>query len=265
MFSGLALETVAILTCVAFAAGLIDALAGGGGLLALPALLLAGLDPVQALGTNKAQAVFGSGSSTLRFTRKGMIDWKRTSPMALMALIGGALGAVAVNVVPRGALQAVMPIFLIVIALFFIFSKRVSDDDADARLSPMVFSFTAALGLGFYDGVFGPGTGSFLMLAFVTLLGYGVRRATAHTKLLNFGSNIGSLAVFSMAGAVLWPLGLVMGAAQFAGAQVGAHLALKHGASLIRPLLVLISLAIATRLLLDPTNPLRVFVLSLFN
>ena len=132
MFSGLALETVAILTGVAFAAGLIDALAGGGGLLALPALLLAGLDPVQALGTNKAQAVFGSGSATLRFTRKGMIDWKRTWPMGLMALIGGALGAVAVNVVPKDALQALMPILLIFIGVLYSLQQRAVDGRSSA-------------------------------------------------------------------------------------------------------------------------------------
>jgi uncharacterized membrane protein YfcA len=263
--AGLEFELIATLGVVAFFAGILDAVAGGGGLLALPALLLAGIDPAAALGTNKLQAVFGSASATWRFARLGMIDWKHVWRMAFAAGIGGAVGAACVHLVPRSALQITLPFLLIAIALFFAVSKSVRDDDAAARLSLMAFTFTAAFGIGFYDGVFGPGTGAFFMLAFVTLLGFGVRRATAHTKLLNFSSNLGSLSVFAFSGTLIIPLGLVMGAAQFAGAQLGAHLALRFGARLIRPLLVIISIAVTVKLLIDPANPLRVMILSWFS
>ncbi len=259
---GLEFDVVMLLMAVAFFAGIIDAMAGGGGLLTLPAMLLAGIDPVAALGTNKLQSVFGSGSATLRFTLKQMIDWRRVWVMAVAAAVGGAAGALCVNFIPKTALQIILPFLLIALAIFFAFSKSVKDDDADARITPLVFTFTAALGIGFYDGVFGPGTGSFFMLAFVMLLGYGVRRATAHTKLLNFGSNLGSLGVFMLAGSVLWALGLLMGIAQFTGAQVGAQLAIRFGAKLVRPLLVIISIGVTVRLLIDPANPIRVFLLA---
>jgi uncharacterized protein len=265
MFAGLDAELVALLVAVAFFAGIIDAMAGGGGLLTLPALLLAGVDPATALGTNKLQSVFGSFSATWRFARLRMIDWKSAWPMALAAGSGGAIGSVCVNLVPKEALQVVLPFLLIGMAIFFALSKSVRDDDAEARMTLMWFTFTAAFGIGFYDGVFGPGTGSFFMLAFVMLLGFGVRRATAHTKLLNFSSNLGSLIVFSFAGALLVPLGLAMGAAQFAGAQIGAWMAVRFGAKLIRPLLVVISIAVTIRLLVDPANPLRVMVLGWFS
>ena len=114
--------------------------------------------------------------------------------------------------------------------------------------------------IGLYDGLFGPGTGSFFMLAFVSLLGFGVLKATAHTKLLNFGSNVGSFVVFVVAGAVVWKVGLLMGVTQFLGARLGASLAMRIGARLIKPLLVLACVALAIRLMLDPTNPLRTYI-----
>ena len=122
-----------------------------------------------------------------------------------------------------------------------------------------MFGLTVVPLIGFYDGVFGPGTGSFFMLAFVTLAGYGLLKATAHTKLLNFASNIGGFAAFAFVGVIAWKVGLVMGVAQFFGARLGAGLAMKKGARLIKPLLIVVCLALAARLLFDPTNPLRVW------
>jgi uncharacterized membrane protein YfcA len=147
-----------------------------------------------------------------------------------------------------------MPFLLIAIALYFAFKPQLSDTDSHRRITPFVFGLTAAPLVGFYDGVFGPGAGSFYMLSFVALAGFGMLKATAHTKLLNLGSNFGGFVVFAAGGAVLWKLGLAMGVGQFVGAQIGSRFAMKNGAKIIRPLLVLSCLAMATKLLADASS-----------
>jgi uncharacterized protein len=249
----------AILTGVGFIAGVVDSIAGGGGLLVLPALLLSGIDPVSALATNKLQGSFGTGSAVITYAAHGHIDFKNCLLMIATTFAAACLGVLAVAFAPTTLLSAIMPILLIVMALYFALSPRLSDDDVHARTTLIKFSWTFAPAIGFYDGVFGPGAGSFYLLGFVTLLGYGVLRASAHTRLLNFTSNIASLLVFAVSGKILWPLGLAMGAGQFLGAQVGSRLAIRNGAKLIRPLLVVVCCGMAVKLLLDPANPLRAF------
>ena len=134
------------------------------------------------------------------------------------------------------------------------------DIDRARRLSPFLFGLIIVPLIGFYDGVFGPGAGSFFMLAFVALAGYGLLKATAHTKLLNFASNLGGFAVFALVGVISWKIGLMMGLAQFAGAQVGSRLAMKNGARIIKPLLVITCVALAAKLIADPANPVRVWL-----
>ncbi|MFC0284059.1 TSUP family transporter [Camelimonas abortus] len=253
-----------LLTGLAFLAGLIDAIAGGGGLLVLPALLLAGFQPASALAVNKLQASFGSGSATVAFTRAGLIDWPRTAPMFAMAMGGSVAGALLVSALPTGFLRAFMPPMLVAIALYMGFSPRLGDDDREQRLTPAAFTLTAAPAIGFYDGVFGPGTGSLLMLAFVGLLGLGITRATGRAKALNFASNAGALAILAVTQPIAWPLGLLMGAAAFAGARIGAGLAIRNGARLIRPLLVLACCAMALRLFLDEAGPWRALAGKIF-
>lgn len=255
--------TTAGLAGVGLVAGFIDAIAGGGALLTVPALLLAGLDPVTALATNKLQSSFGSGSAAFAFARRGLIDFRASWPLAAAAFIGACLGVEAIRYAPLALLSALLPVLLILMAVYFGFSPKLSDTDAKARLTRSGFAGVAAA-IGFYDGVFGPGTGSFLMLAFVLLLGYGVVKAAAHTKLLNFTSNIAALMLFGLSGHILVLVGLAMGAGQFIGAQAGSHLAIRHGARLVRPLLVLVCCAMAIRLMLDRTNPLSQAVMALF-
>jgi uncharacterized membrane protein YfcA len=139
-----------------------------------------------------------------------------------------------------------------------------SNEDAAARMTPNWFALTWAPAVGFYDGVFGPGAGAFYMIGFVTLLGLGVVKGTAHTKLANAASNLGSLALFAIGGHVVWTIGLTMAVGAFLGAQIGSRLAIRMGARLIRPLLVTIACLMALRLLSDPANPLRRTVLGLF-
>ncbi len=251
------IDLLLLLALAAFVAGFVDAIAGGGGLITIPALLLAGFHPIDALGTNKLQGLFGAGSATIAYAAKGQVDLRRQAPMALLSMLAGAIGALLASLLPGDLLRIVLPFVLVAIALYFALKPNMTDVDRVQRVSPFLFGLTVVPLIGFYDGVFGPGTGSFFMLAFVTLAGYGVLKATAHTKLLNFASNVGGFAAFALVGAVAWKVGLVMGVAQFLGARLGASLAVRVGARLIKPLLVVTCTALAIRLLADPANPLR--------
>jgi uncharacterized protein len=254
------LALLAFLFAAAFLAGFIDAIAGGGGMITVPAMLIAGFAPIETLGTNKLQSLFGSGSATLAYARGGHVELKTQLPMALMSALGAALGAVLTTFIPGDVLKALMPLLLIAIALYFGFKPRISDDDQHRRITPFLFGLTIVPLIGFYDGVFGPGTGSFFMLAFVTLAGFGLLKATAHTKMLNFASNIGAFLVFAISGVISWKTGLVMGAGQFLGAQLGSKLAMRSGAKIIKPLLVVTCIALAVKLLSDPANPVRIWL-----
>jgi len=256
----LTVHTIAVLAFAAFAAGFVDSIAGGGGLITIPALLLAGFSPTAALGTNKLQGMFGSGSATIHYAANGHVDLSRQLPSALLALVGSAVGALLATIVPGDFLRAFLPVLLIAIALYFALKPNMNDVDRAERLSPFLFGLVVPPLVGFYDGLFGPGAGSFYMLAFVSLAGYGVLKATAHTKLLNFASNIGGFAVFAAVGVVYWKIGLMMGVAQFLGARLGASLAIRIGARLIKPLLVVVCVALAVKLLADPANPLRLLI-----
>ena len=256
----LATETVLLLAGAGFLAGFIDSIAGGGGLVTVPALLIAGFSPVESLGTNKLQGLFGSGSATIAYARKGHVDLKRQLPSAVLSFTGAVIGALFATLLPGELLSAVLPFVLIAIALYFALKPNMNDIDKAERLPPFLFGLLVVPLIGFYDGVFGPGAGSFFMLAFVALAGYGVLKATAHTKLLNFASNLGGFAAFAAVGVVHWKIGLLMGVAQVLGARLGAGLAMKNGARLIKPLLVAVCMALALKLLTDPSNPVRIWL-----
>lgn len=242
-------QTLMLLALAGLAAGFIDSIAGGGALLSLPALLLAGLPPAAALGTNKAQSLFGSGSATLAYAGKGHIDFRALRLSFALSACGSACGALLATLVSAGFLKAFLPILLIMIALYFALKPDVSDLPGKVRLRPALFTAAIVPAIGFYDGILGPGTGSFFMLAYVALAGVGVLKATAQTKLLNFGSNIGAFAVFAASGVIYWKIGIAMGIGQFIGARLGAGLAMKNGARLIKPLLVTVCVALSAKLL----------------
>jgi uncharacterized membrane protein YfcA len=242
-------HVVLLLVLAAFVAGFVDSIAGGGGLISVPALLLAGASPIEALATNKLQGTFGAATAAVTYARAGHVRLRQQLGMAVISAIGGAGGALVAHLVPVGVLRVVMPVILVVVALFFALKPGLGDGDRVERMRPAVFALTAVPLIAAYDGFFGPGTGSFFMMAFVLLAGFGVLKATAHTKLLNFASNIGSLAVFVPSGAMWWGVGFAMAAAQVLGASIGSRLAMRVGARLIRPLLVVTSSAMAGRLL----------------
>lgn len=245
------------LMLAALVAGFVDSIAGGGGLLALPALLLAGLDPVSALATNKLQGSFGTASATYAYWKKGHLQISDHWQAVTATFLAACLGVAAIKYAPTQWLSAALPVLLVIIAIYFAVSPKLSDVKKPPRIPATVFACGIAPAIGFYDGIFGPGTGSFFMLALITLLGLGVVQATAQTKLLNFTSNIAALLVFAFSGKIVWVLGLMMGIAQFIGAQLGSRLAMRQGATIIRPLLVVVCCAMAIKLVLDPANPLR--------
>lgn len=249
-----------MMAAVALAAGFFDAIAGGGGLITLPALLLAGVDPLAAIATNKFQAASATVSATAAFARKGMIEWRTGLPMAAMAFVGGALGALSVNLIPKAVLEALVPVLLLSVALYFALSPKLNNDERRAKLPVVVFCLTLAPLIGFYDGVFGPGVGSFYMVAFVLIMGQGILRAVCNAKLLNASCNLGALLVFAMLGNIILPLALAMGVAAFVGAQLGARCAVRFGSRLIKPLLIGVCCLMAGKLLLAPGNPWHVAI-----
>lgn len=244
-----AFEVALLLILAAFVAGFVDAIAGGGGLITVPVLLLAGASPIEALATNKLQGSFGAGAAVVAYARAGHVRPREQLGMAAVAAGAGAAGALVAHAMPAELLRIIMPVVLVAVALFFALKPGLSDTDRLQRLRPTVFTFTAVPLIAAYDGFFGPGTGSFFMLAFVMLAGFGVLKATAHTKMLNFASNLGSLAVFAAGGGIWWGIGLGMAVAQIAGASLGARLAMRIGARLIKPLIVVTSSVLAVRLL----------------
>ena len=249
--------TVMILIFAGLLAGFIDSIAGGGGLITIPALMLSGLPPVETLGTNKLQGLFGSFSAMVAYARGGQVNIRKQITQAAMAFIGSIIGAMVATLIPVKLFQAFLPVLLIIVACYFAFKPNLNDIDKLERMRPIIFSLTMAPLVGFYDGIFGPGAGSFYMLAFVSLSGFGILKATAHTKLLNFSSNLGGFLTFAIMGSINIKIGIAMGIAQFIGAQLGARVAMKTGAKLIKPLLVIVCVILAYKLLEAHDNPLR--------
>ena len=249
-FPGLSLgpEWLLILACVGFAAGWLDSIAGGGGLIALPALLFTGINPLQALATNKLQGSFGTCIAAFHYTREGWIDLRWARGLILASFLGSAAGTVLVQWVSLEFVADALPVLLGLMALYFLLSPALGNVDRKPRLSRGLYGATAAPAIGFYDGFFGPGTGSFFTLSAVSLLGMSATRAVALTKLLNFASNISSLLVFLVGGHVLWTVGGAMIIGQALGAWVGSGMAVRRGVALIRPVVVLVCLAMMTRL-----------------
>lgn len=245
------IDVLLLLIAAGFAAGFIDSIAGGGGLITVPVLLMAGANPVTALATNKIQGLFGSATAALAYAKGGHVNLKEQAGSALIAFVASIFGALLITVLPIDWIRLILPVILVAIALFFALKKGLNDQDRARRLSPALFAATIVPLCGAYDGLLGPGAGSFYMLGFVTLAGYGVLKATAHTKLLNFASNAGALAAFAIVATPWWFTGLAMGLAQVAGARAGSALAQKQGARMIKPLLVITTITLAAKLIWD--------------
>ena len=236
------------LTATAVLTGFIDAIAGGGGLIMMPALLSAGVPPINALATNKLQSMFGTSVACSNYARKGLVDWRANVLTVLLVFAGATLGVVVVQTIDTKALSLIIPLLLMAVAFYVLISPRMSDEDAHQRISARGYAPVGAA-IGGYDGFFGPGTGSFFTATLVGLRGIGLTRATALTKLFNLTSNVASVIFFAIGGKMYWLLGLCMAAGAMAGGWIGSPTAMRFGARLIRPLLVLLSLGLTARLL----------------
>jgi uncharacterized membrane protein YfcA len=236
------------LTAVAVLTGFIDAIAGGGGLIMMPALLSAGVPPINALATNKLQSMFGVATACFNYGRKGLIDWRANLLTIITVFAGATVGVIAVQSIETKALSLIIPLLLMAVALYVLISPRMSDEDAHQRVSARGYAPVGGA-IGAYDGFFGPGAGSFFAASLVGLRGLGLTRATALTKLLNLTSNVASVLIFAIGGEMFWLLGLCMAAGAMAGGWIGSHTAIRFGASLIRPLLVILSIGLTGRLL----------------
>lgn len=241
---------VAGLFLVAVAAGFVDSIAGGGGLLTVPALLAAGLPPTAALATNKAQSTFGALTAAATYTRGGAVDPRRLLPPILTVLVGSAIGTLVLTRIDSSRLEGLLPWLLLAVAAWVAFQPKLGEVETAARVAPRTYTLTAAPVIGAYDGFLGPGTGSFFALTLVGLRGRDLTTATATAKVFNLTSNLAALVVFALAGAPAWLLGAVMAVGQAIGARLGAGSVLRRGAGLVRPMLVIVSIALSIRLLL---------------
>lgn len=246
----LPLPVIAALTAVAFLAGVIDAIAGGGGLLTVPALLTAGLPPHLVFGTNKGSAVFGSGAAFWRFARAGLIDGRRARWLFPLGFVGSLVGAGLVLLIDPKALKPLVLILLVIAGVVVAFVRpRPAGEEASAPPKASLLKAGAiALGIGAYDGFFGPGTGTFLIIGFVTVLHLTLQQASANAKVVNFASNLAALVIFLTQGLVLWKVSIPMAVGQFLGGTLGANLAVKGGDGLVRRVVLGVVLALVARL-----------------
>ncbi len=233
--------TVAFLVIAGFISAFIDSTVGGGGLISTPSLLSLGLPVPYALGTNKVAASIGCLTSVISFWRAGKI---KKAALALMPLsfIGSALGAYVVYLLPEKLMKNIIVALLVAVAVYTYRRKDWGDAGTVEKLGlqALLGAFVMALTLGFYDGFFGPGTGSFLIFGFL-YLGYDFVTAAGNAKALNFASGAGALVSFAMSGTIIWSYGLIMAAAMVVGAIFGTRLAIKKGASYVRPLYLLVT------------------------
>jgi len=229
----------------AFFAGFIDTIAGGGGIITVPVLLGIGLPPHLALGSNKLQASFGSLTASIRYTRGGLVQPKQMLLGIVWTFVGAVLGSLAILALNTDILRWIIPFLLLAAFLYLLFKPAVSEIRTQARMKETWFYLIFGLLIGFYDGFFGPGTGSFWTIVFIAFLGLPLKEATGHTKITNFTSNLVSLGVFAISGNLALALGLCMGFAQIGGAWLGSHILMNKSVRIIRIIfLVMVGLTI---------------------
>jgi hypothetical protein len=229
-------------------AGFVDSIAGGGGLIALPVLMSFGGDPRHVLGTNKLQASFGSASAAWHYSRAGHGSFGDCRRAFILTVIGAAIGTWTVLRMDPSFLRKAIPVLLTAVAIYVLFKPAMGQHDKPATMPKLAFDLIFGFGLGFYDGFFGPGVGTFWTMAFVLFRGINLLKATGSTKIVNLGSNLTSLAFFAARGEVFYSGGLCMGIGQLLGARIGSKLVVRRGTGFIRPAFVLIVLGITARL-----------------
>lgn len=246
---------IVALALVGFVAGLVDAIAGGGGVLTLPALLAAGLPPHLALGTNKGCSTFGTATATATFARRGRLELRRTLLGFAAGAIGAALGARLQLMVSPRALRPIVLVLLIAVAIALAVQRPRKAEEPVLRVPHSIHQATAiALFFGLYDGFFGPGTGTFLIVTQVALMHATLSEATADAKPINLGSNVASLITFAVRGTVVWSIAVPMAIGNIAGGALGARMAMKGGDRLVRLAVIGVSLLLIAKLTYDLTH-----------
>lgn len=246
----LSLEVILILTAVAGIAGFIDAIAGGGGLLTIPAMLLANIPPVLTLGTNKLQAASGALTASITMIRKGVVSPSKMKPAIIGVFIGATIGTIAVQLSPPDLLEKLIPFLIAAIGIYTLFAPSLGEVEAEPRVSEKTWQRVIAPLIGLYDGYVGPGTGMFFALGNVALRGRQIIAATGSAKILNLSTNIASLIFFIIGGNVLWKVGLAMMVGQTIGAYAGSHMVVKNGSKIIRPVIVIVCIGMITKYIL---------------
>lgn len=231
----------------AFVAGFLDTLAGGGGLIALPALMMSGIPPLFALGTNKLQGTIGTATATYMMLRMKKVRWHEIKFLMFSAFVGAASGTIIVQFVNIELLSLVIPAVLLLIALYFLLSPQPPAVSRKALMSKDTYKNIIVPLIGCYDGMFGPGTGSFFALAGVSLRGHGLIDATVVAKTLNFSTNIASLMIFLFAGKVVWLAGFIMMGGQFIGAWTASNCLFKINPQHLRFIVVIMCLGMLTK------------------
>lgn len=248
MFHDISIATGVFLLASSFFAGFVDSIAGGGGLVQLPALLI-GLpksETAEVLGTNKLSSVFGTTTAAALYRKQIKPDPKVLIAMALPAFLGSAGGAALASKIPTNSMRPMVLVLLIVVAIYTWFKPDLGKFE-NLKFHPqrrVQIAAVAGAVIGFYDGIFGPGTGSFLMLILVASLGYAFITASAIAKVVNVATNVGAIIVFGVHGAVIWQIGLILGVANISGAVIGSRLAIKGGSTLVRKVFLIVTVAL---------------------
>ena len=261
MFADLTLYTLAFLAAAAFCAGLIDAIAGGGGLIQLPAMLigLAKTETVVVLGTNKVPSIFGTTASALTYRRNIKVSSKLLIVMAIPAFIGSMGGASLASLIPTEVLKPLVVALLIAVLIYTWKRPQLGQIESmrHSESKRLKISAAAALVIGFYDGIIGPGTGSFLILLLVAVMGFAFLSASAIAKVVNVATNGGAILVFGVNGEILWKIGLTLAIANVCGGLIGARIALRGGSGLVRKVFMGITAALILKVAFDTFTALR--------
>lgn len=248
--SGYPIWVVFLIGVGVFCASFVDSIGGGGGIISVPVYLLAGLPSHFALGTNKLSSGLGTAASTFRYIKNGCVDWGLAVPSILLALIGASAGTRLQLMVDERYLKYVLLLVLPLVAAVLLRQRRLPETRGEIRPAQQrAIVWTASLVIGAYDGFYGPGTGTFLLLIFCNLAKLDVRTASGNVKLVNFSSNIGALVTSLMAGKVLVPIGLIAAVFSVAGHYIGAGLTIKNGSRIVRPVILAVLALLAVKIL----------------
>lgn len=242
-----------IFLCIAgFAAAFVDSIAGGGGLISLPAFMAVGIPAHFALGTNKFAATAASCTSSIKYATSGKVNFKLTRYLIPFTIAGAVLGVLAALKVPSESLKPLVLILVLVVGIYSLFSKSIGQENKFQGISKknIIMGMIFVLVIGFYDGFFGPGTGSFLIFGFIGIYGFDFLNAGGNARIINFTSNVTSLVVFALQGKIDYKMGIPVALCMIVGARFGTIFALKKGAKFIKPIFITMSLAVAGKMLL---------------